>query len=241
MAPNFERRGLGASTYGAASQVEVDQALRSYMLRVYNIMASGLLLSGIVSVLVAQSPAAMHAIFGSGLGMIVVWSPLAILLVMSFGLQKLSANTVSALYWVFVALMGVSTASIFYIYQLHSIVQIFFVTAATFGAMSLYGYTTGRDLTNFGSFLMMGLFGIIIASVVNLFVHSSALGFAVSVIGVLVFTGLTAYDTQRIKLQFYEGNSAEVTSKMAVMSAVALYLDFLNLFMLLLRLMGDRR
>jgi hypothetical protein len=238
MATNFERRAWGSSTIDTGV---IDQALRSYMLRVYNMMASGLLLSGIVAVLTANSPAMMQAIFGSGLGIVVMLVPLGIIMAMSFGINRMSANTVQILYWVFVATFGLSMASVFYIYRIESVVRVFFITAATFGAMSLYGYTTKRDLTNFGAFLFMGLVGIIIASLVNLFVHSSMLAFAVSVIGVLVFTGLTAFDTQQIKQEFYEGNPAEVTNKQAVMGAVRLYLDFVNLFMLLLQLIGDRR
>jgi len=238
MATNFERRAWGSSTIDTGV---IDQALRSYMLRVYNMMASGLLLSGIVAVLTANSPAMMQAIFGSGLGIVVMLVPLGIIMAMSFGINRMSANTVQILYWVFVATFGLSMASVFYIYRIESVVRVFFITAATFGAMSLYGYTTKRDLTNLGAFLFMGLVGIIIASLVNLFVHSSMLAFAVSVIGVLVFTGLTAFDTQQIKQEFYEGNPAEVTNKQAVMGAVRLYLDFVNLFMLLLQLIGDRR
>ncbi len=241
MAPNFERRTQSLGGYGVAGRVEVDQALRAYLLHVYNIMASGLLLSGIIAVLVAESPALTQTVNGSGLGMLIRIAPLGILLAMSFGINKMSAATVSILYWAFVATMGVGLSGIFYVYHLGSILQLFFVTAAMFGAMSLYGYTTQRDLTHFGSFLFMGLIGIVIAMVVNLFFHSAGLGFIISVLGVLIFTGLTAYDTQRIKREFHEGNPAEVTSKMATMSAVSLYLNFINLFLLLLSLVGDRR
>ncbi len=238
MATQFNRT---AGALGAVDRVAIDQALRAYMLKVYNLMASGLLLSGIVAVVVAQSPAMMSAIFGSGLGIVAMLAPLGIMLAMSFGASRMSASAMSALYWAFVASFGLSLAAIFQIYTATSIVRVFFITAATFGAMSLYGYTTQRDLTAFGSFLFMGLIGIVIASLVNIFLASSALQFAVSVIGVLVFTGLTAYDTQRIKLEFYEGDPAEVQSKKAIFGAVSLYLDFLNLFMMLLRLIGDRR
>lgn len=227
--------------FGATDRVVIDQALRAYMLQVYNLMASGLLLSGIVAVLVAQSPAMMSAIFGSGLGIVAMLAPIGILLAMSFGVNRMSAGTLSMLYWVFVATFGLSLAAIFQIYTATSIVRVFFITAATFGAMSLYGYTTQRDLTGIGSFLFMGLIGIIIASLVNMFIGSTMLQFVVSVASVLVFTGLTAYDTQRIKLDFYEGDAAEVQSKKAVFGAVSLYLNFLNLFMALLHLIGTRR
>jgi hypothetical protein len=238
MATEFNR---SAAVFGAVDRVAIDQALRAYMLQVYNLMASGLLLSGIVAVLVAQSPAAMSAIFGSGLGIVAMLAPIGILLAMSFGASRMSAGTISILYWAFVASFGLSLAAIFQIYTATSIVRVFFITAGTFGAMSLYGYTTGRDLTSWGSFLFMGLIGIIIASLVNLFLASSALQFFVSVASVLVFTGLTAYDTQRIKVEFYEGDPAEVQSKKAIFGAVSLYLDFLNLFMALLQLLGTRR
>jgi hypothetical protein len=226
---------------GALDRAAVSEALRAYMLHVYNLMASGLLLSGIVAVVVAQSPALMQAIFGSGLGLVVMLAPLGLLFAMSFGANRMSAGALGVLYWVFVATFGLSLATIFVVYTAESIVRVFFITAATFGAMSLYGYTTKRDLTNFGAFLFMGLIGIIIAGLVNLFLQSSALQFVVSVIGVLVFTGLTAYDTQRLKVEFYEGDAAEVQSKKAIFGAVSLYLNFLNLFLLLLRLVGSQR
>ena len=242
MAENFNRGVWGGVSRGfAADRAYVDEALRSYMLHVYNMMASGLLLSGIVAILTSQSPTLMHAIFGSGLGIVVMLAPLGILMAMSFGINRMSASTLQLLYWVFVASFGLSLSSIFIVYRLGSIGEVFFVTAATFGAMSLYGYTTKRDLTGFGSFLMMGLFGIVIASVVNLFLLNSMVSFVVSVLGVLIFTGLTAYDTQMIKAEFYQGGGTEIANKRAVMGAVRLYLDFLNLFLMLLRIMGDRR
>jgi uncharacterized protein len=226
---------------GAADRAVVDQALRTYLLKVYNLMASGLALSGIVAAAVAQSPSLMQAIFGTGLSWVVMLAPLGLLLGMQFGQNKMSAGTLGALYWAFVASFGLSLASIFVIYTGASIVRVFFITAATFGAVSLYGYTTKRDLTSMGTFLFMGLIGMIIASLVNMFIGSTAIQFAVSVIGVIVFTGLTAYDTQRIKLDFYAGDLAEVQSKKAIFGAVSLYLDFLNLFMLLLQFFGQRR
>lgn len=238
MASPLENR-LGVAR-GASASAVIDQALRSYLLKVYNLMASGLLVSGIVAALVAQSPEAMSAVFGSGMGIVVMLAPLGILLVMSFGRNRMSAGTISALYWVFVATFGVSLASIFHVYAGDSILRVFFITAGTFGAVSLYGYTTSRDLSGFGTYLFMGVIGIFIASLVNIWLGSSTLQFWVSVIGVLVFTGLTAYDTQRIKNEFYEADPAEVQSKKAIFGAVSLYLDFLNLFMMLLHLLGRR-
>jgi FtsH-binding integral membrane protein len=239
MATPLQQR-FGAANSGQAAVV-IDQALRAYLLKVYNLMASGLLLSGAVAALVARSPEAMAAVFGSGLGMVVALAPLGILLVMSFGRDKMSAATMNILYWVFVSTFGVSLASIFHVYTGDSILRVFFITAGTFGAVSLYGYTTTRDLSGFGTYLFMGLIGLIIASVVNIFLGSSLLQFGVSVLGVLIFTGLTAYDTQRIKRDFYESDPSEVQSKKAIFGAVSLYLDFLNLFMMLLHLLGGRR
>ena len=228
--------------FGAAvDRASVDEALRAYMLRVYNLMASGLLLSGIVAVGMAMNPEFQLTIFTSGLGMIAMFAPIAIILIMSFGANKMSAATLGILYWVFVAANGVSLSTIFLRYDLGSIVSLFFVTAATFGSVSLYGYVTKRDLTGMGSFLMMGVFGIVIASIVNMFLHSSGLSFMVSVLGVLIFTGLTAYDTQRIKSEFYAGNGPEIASKQATFGAVSLYLNFLNIFLFLLQLFGNNR
>ena len=160
---------------------------------------------------------------------------------LSFRIQKMSVAAAQATFWVYAALVGVSLASIFLVYSQQSITQVFFITAATFGAMSLYGYTTKRDLTGMGSFLFMGLIGIIIASVVNIFLASSALGFAISVIGVLIFTGLTAYDTQKIKEMYSVNDDGTVAGRKAIMGALSLYLDFINLFLMLLRLFGQSR
>lgn len=217
----------------------IDVALRSYMLRVYNLMGSGLALSGIVAI-AAYNLGWSASFMGSGLGLVVMLAPIGILLLMSFGINRMSSAATNGLYWAFVATMGLSLSTIFMVYTQTSIARVFFITAATFGAMSLYGYTTKRDLSKFGSFLMMGLIGIMLASIVNIFIGSTALQFAVSVIGVLVFVGLTAYDTQRIKSEFYEGDAAEIQSKQAVMAAVSLYLNFINLFQLLLSLLGNR-
>jgi len=240
----LEPRGAFAQMSGRAGTVDqaaIDEGLRAYMLRVYNYMGSGLLLSGIVAFAVYSTPALFNAIFGSGLGMLVMFSPLALLLVMSFGFNKLSPTSLQGLYWAFCALNGVSMAAILAIYTGDSVAKVFFITALTFGAMSLYGYTTKRDLSGWGSFLFMGVIGILIAMVVNIFLGSSALSFVISVIGVLVFTALVAYDTQRIKSEFVayrmEGGLA---TKTAVMGAVHLYILFVNIFQFLLMLLGNR-
>ncbi len=239
MATNY--RNLGAATSTTADRAVVDEGLRSYMLRVYNYMGSGLALSGIVALLIARSDAAIQFIFGSGLGMIAMFAPLGLLLIMSFGFQKLSATAIQAMYWAFTGLMGVSMASVFLVYSMGDVARVFFITAATFGAMSLFGYTTKRDLSGWGSFLFMGLIGIVIAAIVNIFLGSAMLTFVISVIGVLVFTGLTAYDTQRIKSEFIAyGMEGAAATKSAVMGAVSLYLNFVNLFYMLLALLGNR-
>ncbi len=234
---NQPRYGYGATTIDRPA---IDEALRAYMLRVYNYMGSGLALSAIVALLVSQSPALMQTLFGSGLAFVVMLAPLGLLLVMSFGANKLSAGAVQGLYWAFTATMGVSLSTIFMVYTGQSILRVFFITAAMFGAMSLWGYTTKRDLTGMGSFLFMGVIGLIIASVVNIFLGSSVLQFAISAITVLVFTGLTAYDTQRIKSEFYESNPADVMTKQAIFGAVSLYVNFINIFMALLQLFGQK-
>ena len=239
MVENIKARlSLGTAAVGQAA---VDEGLRAYMLRVYNYMASGVALSGIVAALVASSPALLQAIYGTGLHWIVMLAPLGFVLVLSFGLNRLSATATQALFWAFAAVMGASLSWIFVAYTGASIVRVFFITTATFAAMSLYGYTTKRDLTGMGTFMFMGLIGIIIASVVNIFLASSALHFAISVIGVLVFVGLTAYDTQKIREMYFEADSADVATKKAVMGALTLYLDFINLMIMLLRLFGERR
>jgi FtsH-binding integral membrane protein len=237
------------STVARGAEGVVDQGLRAHMLRVYNYMALGLVMTGVTAWAVANT--ALGSLFFSvsatgGLGMTALgWvaflAPLALVLVLSFGIQRMSVGTAQLVFWVYAALMGVSLATIFFAYTMASITQVFFVTAATFGAMSLWGYTTSRDLTGMGSFLFMGLIGIIIASIVNIFLGSSALGFAISIIGVLVFTGLTAYDTQKIKEMYYVGDDGSVAGRKAIMGALSLYLDFINLFLMLLRLFGDRR
>src|SRR6516162_3789402 len=217
-----------------------DESLRQHMLRVYNYMGGGLVLTGVVAFFVASTPAIYQPIFGTPLKWVVIFAPLAFIFFLSFRIQTISAATAQALFWVFCALMGLSLAAVFLVFTGTSIARTFFITAAMFGATSLYGYTTRRDLSKFGSFLFMGLIGLVIASLVNLLIGSSALQFLVSVVGVLVFTGLTAYDTQNIKEQFAEDFGSETNSKLAVWGALSLYLNFINIFQMLLNLTGDR-
>ncbi len=238
----------------ATTAAVLDAGLRAYMLRVYNWMASGLLLTGIVAYVIANTdlinlfyPVVMTPMgprhTASALAIISIFAPLAFVLVLSLGVNRLSRTTAQTLYWLFCAAMGASLTNIFLIYTSESIVRVFFITAATFAAMSIYGYTTKADLSRFGSFLIMGLFGIIIAGLVNIFFQSSALQFAISIIGVVVFTGLTAYDTQRIKasyVQYAYAEGPDAAAKRSVYDALALYLNFINLFMLLLQLLGNR-
>jgi FtsH-binding integral membrane protein len=216
----------------------IDEGLRSYMLQVYNYMGLGLAITGAVAFLVAATPALYVPIFTSPLKWVVMLAPLGFVFFLGARINHMSVSAAQLTFWVFAAVMGLSMASIFLVFTGASIARVFFITAATFGAMSLYGYTTKRDLSGWGSFLFMGLIGIIIASLVNLFVGSSAVQFAVSVIGVLVFT---AYDTQRIKEMYYEMDAADVATRKAIMGALSLYLSFINLFMMLLQLFGTQR
>jgi FtsH-binding integral membrane protein len=224
----------------AATQADIDVGLRDYMLRIYNYMASALALTGIVAYVFANSGMYM-AIARTPAIWLVMLAPLGLVMWLSFGINRLSAAAAQAIFWVYAALMGISLASVFLVFTGASVARVFFITAGTFAAMSLYGYTTRRDLSQLGAFLFMGLIGIVIASLVNLFIASSALQFAISVIGVLVFTGLTAYDTQTIKEMYWEGDGYEIAGKKAVMGALRLYLDFVNLFMMLIQLLGVRR
>jgi FtsH-binding integral membrane protein len=228
-------------TRAEAEAAQIDVGLRQHMLQVYNYMASGVALTGIVAYAASHTPALMQAIFGTPLQWVVMLAPLAFVMVLSFGINRLSLFTSQLLFWLFAGVMGLSLSSIFLIYTGESIARVFFITAASFSALSLYGYTTKRDLGPMRSFLVMGLIGIIIASVVNMFMQSSAMQFVISVIGVLVFAGLTAYDTQRIKLMYMESDSHETTGKKAIMGALTLYLDFINLMIMLLHLFGNRR
>jgi FtsH-binding integral membrane protein len=239
----------------AVDAAQLDAGLRAYMLRVYNWMASGLLLTGIVAYLIANTGAADlfyqvvrtprgNATAPTILGWIAMFSPLAFILVLSFGINRMSKTTAQALFWAFAAVMGASMANIFAIYTGASIASTFFVTAAMFAGVSLYGYTTKADLTRMGAFMMMGLIGIIVAGLVNMFLQSSALHFAISLIGVVVFVGLTAYDTQRIKADYLEYAYAEGTDeagKRSVFDALGLYLNFVNIFQLMLQFMGVRQ
>ena len=222
------------------AQVGIDVGLRDYMLRVYNYMASGLALTGIVAYVAAFS-GFYASIAHSPLFLLVIFAPLGLVFWMSFGIQRMQASTAQMVFWLYSGLMGLSLAGILLYFTGTSVARVFFITAGTFAGMSLYGYTTRRDLSQFGSFLFMGLIGIIIASLVNIFLASSAVQFAISVIGVLVFTGLTAYDTQQIKEMYYVADDGEVAGKKSIMGALRLYLDFINLFMMLMQLLGTRR
>ena len=224
----------------AATQLDIDVGLRDYMLRIYNYMASALALTGIVAYVFANSGMYMSIARTPAIWLVML-APLGLVMLLSFGINRLSAAAAQGIFWLYAALMGISLASVFLVFTGASVARVFFITAGTFAAMSLYGYTTRRDLSQFGAFLFMGLIGIVIASLVNIFIGSSAIQFAISVIGVLVFTGLTAYDTQAIKETYYEGAGYEVASKTAIMGALRLYLDFINLFMMLIQLLGVRR
>lgn len=247
---NFFNRG-GVAT---VDQATFDVGLRAHMIRVYNYMASGLALSGIVALAlfnieglatiffdIRLTAAGNARVVGlNALGWVAILAPLGLLLLTSFRAEKMSVTSVQAVYWAVTALMGVSLSLLLFRYTGASVARTFFITAAAFGALSLYGYTTKRDLSGFGSFLVMGLIGILIASVVNIFLASTALQFAISVIGVLVFAGLTAYDTQRIKEMYDAVDSSDIAGKKAIMGALTLYLDFINLFIMLLQLFGNR-
>ena len=232
--------GRGSVVSRAGSDAQIDEGLRAYMLRVYNYMVTGLALTGAVAFVVASTPAVFNAIFGSGLHWVVILAPLGLVIFLSARINKMSAATAQISYWIFAGLMGLSLASVFVIYTGESIARVFFITAATFAAMSLYGYTTKRDLTKLGSFLFMGLIGIIIAMVVNFWLQSTMIQFVISVLGVLIFVGLTAYDTQKIKEMYNEVDGSEIAGKKAIMGALRLYLDFINLFLMLLHLFGNR-
>lgn len=221
--------------------VEIDQGLRNYMLGIYNYMALGVALTGIVAFMISQNAALVQTIHGTGLRWIVMLAPLAFIMVMSFGVNRLSSGALQAIYWAYAAVMGAWLSYIFVAYTGESVARVFFITAASFAGLSLYGYTTKRDLSAMGSFLIMGLIGLIIAIVVNIFLQSSALQFAISVIGVGIFAGLTAWDTQRLKHDYYQlvGHS-EMMAKASIMGAVSLYLNFVNMFIFLLSLLGNR-
>ncbi len=226
-----------------------DEGLRSYMLSIYNYMASGVLLTGIVALLVASNASLLSVFFAENargalaptlLGWVAMLSPLAMVLVMNFGVNRLSETSLKACFFGFAALMGISMSTIFIRYTGASIAQTFFVTAAAYGALSLYGYTTKRDLSAMGKFLMMGLIGLLIAMVANIFIQSSPMQLIINILGVLIFAGLTAYDTQRLKSLYYQVQGTDFVGKSAVLGALTLYLNFINMFQFLLSFMGNR-
>lgn len=242
---NFTKYNTSAET-----SVKYDAGLRAYMLQIFNLMGIALLITGFMAYY-ASSEAFMNVIYTktetsmslSPLGWIIQLAPLFMVFFLSYKIQTMSAEAAKITFWVYSVLMGLALGPLFYIYTGESIARTFFVTASVFGAMSIYGYTTTKDLTSMGSFLMMGLIGVIIASLVNMFMMSSALAFATSVIGVIIFTGLTAYDVQKMKtLYFYAARSnGDEMTKLAIRGALMLYLDFINLFIMLLRFFGNRR
>lgn len=248
MADNIRQYQTRVANAGTRTDAAIDEGLRAYMLKVYNLMALGLAITGLaawgafqLAVSDGQLTAFGQLIYASAFRWVVIFAPLALVFFMSFRIQTLSVAAAQATFWVYAALVGLSLSTIFLVYTGESIVRTFFITAASFGALSLWGYTTKRDLSGMGSFLFMGLIGIVLASIVNIFLGSSALGFAISVIGVLVFAGLTAYDTQQIKEMYWEGDDTLVAGRKAIMGALRLYLDFINLFMFLLQFMGNNR
>jgi len=227
-----------ASANTAIPQIGIDAGLRQYMLRVYNYMAGGLAITGVVAYLFQGVYAQLAH---SPIIYVIIFAPLLVVFLFAARIQSMSLGAAQATFWGFAGLMGLSLSSVFLAYTGASIAEVFFITAATFLAMSLYGYTTKAYLAKFGSFLMMGVFGIVIAMVVNIFMQSPAVQFAISVLGVVIFTGLTAWDTQRIKEVYLEGDSDAIAGKKAIQGALALYLDFLNIFLFMLQLMGNRR
>lgn len=249
----FDRYSVARSRVGSATDYAIDEGLRAYMLQVYNYMGLGLAITGAVAYLVFTMTAVTtadghvvgltnlgHAIYASPLRFVVWLAPLGVVFFMSARINQMSLGAAQTTFWIYAGLMGLSLSSIFLIYAQGSIARVFFITAAMFGSLSLWGYTTKKDISGWGSFLFMGVIGIAIAAVVNLFLASSALQFAISVVGVLVFSGLTAYDTQTIKEVYYAGDSQVVAGRKAIIGALNLYLDFINLFLMLLRLFGDR-
>ena len=227
-------------TQAQAQAAAVDVGLRAYMLRVYNYMSVALALSGAVAFFVSTNPAMQQVIFGTPLMWVVFLAPLGLVFFLSARIQKMSATAAQTTFWIFAALMGLSLASIFIAYTPESITRVFFITAGAFAGLSLVGYTTKKDLSGMGTFLFMGVIGLVIAMVVNMFLGSSMLQLGISVIGVLIFAGLTAYDTQKIKLMYYEADSEEVATKKSIMGALKLYLDFLNMFIFLMHILGNR-
>ena len=222
-----------------AGRAGYDEGLRSYMLAIYNYMASAVLLTGIVALMAATSGFAA-AMAGSPLMWVVALAPLGFVMAMSFGLNKMSKGTLNVLFWAYATVMGLSLSTIFLVFTGESIAVTFFATASAFAGLSLYGYTTKKDLSGFGSFLIMGVIGLLVASLVNLFLQSSAMSFVISGLGVLIFAGLTAYDTQRLKNDYQYLRGTEFMGKAVIMGALSLYLDFINMFMFLLQFLGNR-
>ena len=230
------------STASKVSSTSYDQGLRDYMVSVYKYMALALMLTGMVSLIVASSPTLINLFLSGPLGILVAFSPLIMIFYMSFRFNNLSVQSAQICFWTFAGLMGISLSTIFLMYTAASITKVFFITSSMFGAMSIYGYSTKRDLTGFGSFLYMGLIGLIIASLINVFFADGMMNFMISVFGVIIFTGLTAYDVQKIKETYYQvGANGDLASKIGIYGALRLYMDFINLFVSLLRLMGQRR
>jgi uncharacterized protein len=247
---DFNRSGFGQSLPRAGADMSVDAGLRGFMLGVYNKLALGLVLSGALAWLTSHDPVRqyLYTVTPDGrmgmtlFGMLLAWSPLAVLLGASFMMRNVTPRSSGVLYWTITALIGASLGWVFLAYTATSVASTFFITAAAFGGLSLVGYTTKRDLTGFGSFLIMGLIGLVIASVVNVFLHSSVVAFVVSVLGVFIFAGLTAYDTQRLKMTYYQiGGDGAGAAVATNYGALSLYLDFINLFQFLLMFMGNRR
>jgi len=253
---NYQARVANA---GSRADAAIDEGLRAYMVKVYNLMALGLAITGLaalgtVMMATTNDPASAVAtlgngkmltsfgalLYGSPLRWVVMLAPLGFVFFLSARIHTMSVSGAQTAFWVFAGLMGLSLSSIFLVYTAQSITQTFFITAASFGALSLWGYTTRRDLTGMGTFLIMGVFGLIIAMVVNIFLQSPAMQFAISSIGVLIFAGLTAYDTQKIKEMYFEGDDVLVSGRKAIMGALTLYLDFINLFTFLLHFLGNR-
>ncbi len=244
MAFGFDNRfSLRAArmTRGQAEAAQIDVGLREYMLRVYNYMASGLALTGIVAYATASSPALMQMIFGTPLMYVAMFLPLVGFLFIPSLIRRKDFRTAQIAFWGFAGALGISYSVILLAYTGDSIARVFFITAGMFAGMSLFGYTTKRDMTGIGGLAIMGTWGILIALIVNTFLQSPAMHFVISVIGVLVAVGLTAYDTQKIKLTYLESDSSEVMGKKAIIGALRLYFDFLYLFLMLLRLFGQRR
>jgi FtsH-binding integral membrane protein len=242
---DFDRNYTAGRGFGADRAVAIDAGLRAHMIRVYNYMAGGVALTGVIAYLTAQyaaaNPAIAQALYHSPLAFLILFAPLGVVMFLSFRISHLQAGTARLLFFVYAGLLGVMLSSIFFVYTHGSIARVFFISAASFGALSLWGYTTQRNLDAMGSFMIMGLFGLVIAMLVNIFLKSSGLDWAISVIGVLIFAGLTAWDTQKIKEMYSPMDDGTIAGRKVVMGALALYLDFINMFLFLLRLFGDRR